>query len=400
MGRDDMDRAGTGQAGADQVGGGWTGGDQVGGSWTGTDRKGTGQGGLREGAAKAFRGGQALTLLAVIGAVYFFLRYISPLIAPVLVAVLFVTMFGPFLLKLQKKLHIHRQIGVVLLLLVACAALAAIVWLLFSWIVGSLPKWIASLEGLEQDLGILVYNISHLAGHALGIDGEYLSETLLSYVEQGFGFFQSKAVPGMLAQSLEYMKGIAAFGGFLATFVIATVLLAKDYDEIMNKLLDREEFHVLLEVICGVIRYIATFVKAQLVIMSVIGTLSALALSVAGIEMGALWGLLAGLLDALPFIGTGIVLVPLAAVRLFGGNIWQAVLCLALYACCVLVRELMEPRLIGSRIGVPPIAVLASVYAGIGLFGVWGIVKGPLGFIIVQQICTSLKKRLCKRAEM
>lgn len=177
------------------------------------------------------------------------------------------------------------------------------------------------------------------------------------------------------------------------TFVIAAVLLAKDYDRIMNNLLDREEFHVLLEVICGVIRYIATFVRAQLVIMSVISLLAGLVLEVSGIRHGALWGLLAGLLDALPFIGTGIVLMPLAVVQLFQGNYGRTVVCLILYAACIFFREMMEPRLIGKRMGISPVAVLMAIYVGIRLFGLWGIIKGPLGFVMIYQSWQSLQRR-------
>ena len=338
-----------------------------------------------------------MTLLAIIGVVYFFLRYLSPLVAPVLIAMLFVTIFGPTLKKMQEKLHIHRQIGAILLLLVGCAVTALLAWVLFSWIVGSLPKWIGRMDELEQRIGRIVYNGSQLASHALRIDGEYLSETLLRYVEDGFQYLQNKAVPGMLAQSLTYAKCLAAVGAFLVTFFIAAVLLAKDYDRIMNNLLDREEFHVVLEVICGVIRYLATFVRAQLVIMCLIGGLSAFVLTVAGIEHGVLWGLLAGLLDALPFVGTGIVLVPLAITRVFCGRLGQAAICLVVYGCCAFLREMMEPRLIGCRIGVPPIAVLVSVYAGIRLFGLWGIVKGPLGFVMIYQIYLSLVRRSAEK---
>lgn len=161
----------------------------------------------------------------------------------------------------------------------------------------------------------------------------------------------------------------------------------------MNNLLDREEFHVLLEVICGVIRYIATFVKAQVVIMAVISLAAGVVLGLGGIRHGALWGMLAGLLDALPFIGTGIVLMPLALVQLFQGSYGRAVVCLVLYAACVFLRETLEPRLIGKRMGISPIAVLTAVYAGIRLFGLWGIIKGPLGFMIIYQSWQSLQRR-------
>lgn len=334
-----------------------------------------------------------VTLLLLTGAVYFFLKFIAPLTAPILIAMLFVTIFGPFLQKLQSKCKIHRQVGAVLLLLVACAFLGALVWVLFSWIVGSLPGWIQGLDSLEENIVRIVHEICGIVGRAIRIDTDYLEETLLFNIQEGIDWFQEQLVPGMLSQSLKYLKALAAFGGFQVCFLISTVLLAKDYDNIMNRLLDREECHLFLEIICGIIRYIATFIRAQVVIMSSIGLLAATVLGVCGIRQGVLWGLLAGVLDALPFIGTGIVLIPLGIQQFLAGRYISTVFCLLLYVACIFIRELLEPKLIGKRVGVSPVAILASIYAGIKLFGVWGIIGGPLGFIIIWQSYLSLEKR-------
>ena len=334
-----------------------------------------------------------IILLLLTGAVYFFLKVIAPLTAPVLTAMLFVTIFGPLLQKLQSRLHLHRQIGAILLLLAACAFLGLLVWVLFSWIVGSLPDWIGGLDSLEDALSIVVHNVCGTIGKAIGIDSAYLEETIFSRIQEGIDYFQQQVLPGMLSQSLEFAKALAAFGGFLLIFIIATVLLAKDYDNFMNRLLDREEYHLLLEIICGIIRYIATYVKAQLIIMNIVGILAAVVLGLCGIRNGILWGLLAGILDALPFIGTGIVLVPLGIQQLFYEHYGRAFACLLLYVSCIVIRESLEPRLIGQRVGVPPIAILLSLYAGIQLFGVWGIIAGPLGFVIIYQTYLSLERR-------
>lgn len=334
-----------------------------------------------------------MILLLLTGAVYFFLQYVAPLVTPVLAAMLFVTIFGPMLQKMQEKLHIHRQVGAVVLLLLATIILATLVWIFFSWIVGSLPDWATNLDALEEHIFVIVHNGCEVVGSTLGVDKVYLEQTLLSRIEEGIDYMQLKLLPGMLSQSLTYVKLLAALGGFLVTFIIAAVLLAKDYDEIMNGLLEREECHVLLEVICGLIRYIATFVKAQFIIICVIAGLAAVTLSVVGVKHGALWGILAGVMDVLPFVGTGIVLVPLAFTQLFAGRYVGAVICIILYVVCIFLRESLEPRLIGKRIGVTPIAVLVSLYAGIQLFGVWGIIKGPLGFMLIYQTYLSLQKR-------
>ena len=335
-----------------------------------------------------------MILLLLTGAVYFFLKVIVPLTAPVLTAMLFVTIFGPLLQKLQNRLHLHRQVGAVLLLLTACLLLGLLVWVLFSWIVGSLPNLTDGLDSLEKGISSVVHNICGTVGRAIGVDGVYLEETILSRVQEGIGYFKQRILPGVLSQSLEYIKMLAAFGGFLLIFLIATVLMAKDYDDIMNRLLDREEYHVFLEIICGIIRYIATYVKAQLIIMNIVTVLAALTLGVCGIRNGILWGLLAGILDAFPFIGTGVVLVPLGIQQLFLGSYGKVVCCLLLYVVCMVIRQILEPKLIGQRVGVSPIAILLSLYAGVQLFGVWGILEGPLGFVIIYQSYLSLERRI------
>ena len=333
-------------------------------------------------------------LLLVTGAVYFFLKIIVPLTAPILVAMLFVTIFGPILQKMQGKLKVNRQVGAVLLLLLACSLLGLLIWVLFSWIVGSLPAWVGSLDSLEIQLGEIIHNICNFAGKIPGIDSVYLEEMIATQIQDGFDYVQGEFLPGVLSQSLEYVKAVVAVGAFLITFLIATVLLAKDYDKIMNNLLDREDCHVLLEVICGIIRYIATFVKAQAIIMATIGVIAACVLGIAGVKHGVLWGLLAGFLDALPFVGTGIVLVPLSIQQFFLGNYVQAVVCLITYGACIFLREMLEPKLIGKRVGVSPIAILLAIYAGVQLFGAWGIVAGPLGFVIIFYTYGSLERRL------
>ncbi|MBE5866202.1 MAG: AI-2E family transporter [Lachnospiraceae bacterium] len=338
------------------------------------------------------RQNRPLLLILLTGVVWFFLEFVVPLICPVLLALLFVTIFGPLLKKIQEKLHVHRQIGAVILIFTALAFVGVLVWILSSWILGSLPGWLSGLDAAKVEIQTIVHKGCDTMGHLVGVDSVHLESTIMSSINENMHALGSHAVPGMLSQSLEYMKLVGVLGGFLVTFSISTVLLAKDYDDIMNRMLEREECHVVLEVICGVIRYIATFVKAQALIMAVVGATAAAVLGLAKIENGVLWGLLAGVLDALPFIGTSIVLIPLAIVQFIQGSYVKVIVCLILYGVCIVLREVLEPRLIGNRMGVPAIAVLVSLYAGIQLFGVWGIVKGPLGFVLIRESYLSIRK--------
>ncbi len=333
-----------------------------------------------------------VTLLCTSIVVYFFLRYISPLVAPLLVAMLFVTICGPLLKNMQKYLHLNRQVSAVLLLLFFGLFLVLLLWMLFTWIMGNLPVWFGNLQGFWENMENSVRSICNLGSNILNVESDYLEEVVLGRMRESAAFLEEQVLPGILSGSMRYVKGLVSVGAFLLLFVISTIFLAKDYDRIMNSMLDRQECYIVLDIICGIIRYVATFVKAQLLIMLLIGVTCAVVLGVSGVPSGIFWGILAGALDALPFLGTGIVLLPLTLTQFLGGHYVRVVFCILLYIGCIFIRELLEPKLIGRKMGIPPWVVLAVIYAGIKLFGVVGIIKGPLGFVLVQQTYLSLKK--------
>lgn len=75
---------------------------------------------------------------------------------------------------------------------------------------------------------------------------------------------------------------------------------------------------------------------------------------------------------------------------MISGNYWQAAVILCLYAACALLREFLEPKLIGSKVGIWPVGILFSVFAGIKLFGIFGIIKGPIGLVVICETCKYL----------
>ena len=101
----------------------------------------------------------------------------------------------------------------------------------------------------------------------------------------------------------------------------------------------------------------------------------------------------------LPFIGTGIILIPLGIWQLLNGWYVQTVVCFILYGVCVIMREFLEPKLIGKKVGIYPIAILLSVYAGVKLFGLGGILKGPLGLVMIYQGLNGWEERIRRQKE-
>ena len=80
----------------------------------------------------------------------------------------------------------------------------------------------------------------------------------------------------------------------------------------------------------------------------------------------------------MPLLGTGIILIPWAAVSLLLGEIKLGIGLLVLYAVSSVIRQILEPKLIGEGLGLHPLLSLAAMYAGLRLFGVWGMILAPL----------------------
>ena len=101
-------------------------------------------------------------------------------------------------------------------------------------------------------------------------------------------------------------------------------------------------------------------------------------------------GLLVGLVDALPVFGSGTVLVPWAVVRFLLGDTKMGIGLLILYGLCVVNRQLLEPRLLGKKLNMSTLMTLFMMYVGYQLFGIFGFILGPIGYLLGREIYIQL----------
>lgn len=323
--------------------------------------------------------------------VWFFFRYLFNLAAPFVFAFLLITLCYPLLERMQKKIPIKKKYLAVTIILPIILFLMGILWV--AMILGG-----KQLEGLPEfctqaadQFQVFFHKCCGGLDGRFGWDGQQIESFVIERMAIIMEDVQMQVMPRILSSSYNCFKGIFAAVGFLAITCIAAVLLETEYAGIVENIKKSEEFRLVWAVIEGVLSYIITFLRAQGVLMLIIIVLCSVTLGVAGISGGILFGILAGILDVLPFIGTGIVLVPLSVWQLLNGQYMRMTVCLVLYGACILIRELLEPKLIGRRIGVAPVFMLLAIYAGVKLFGVGGIIKGPLALIVIIEVLKIMK---------
>jgi sporulation integral membrane protein YtvI len=126
------------------------------------------------------------------------------------------------------------------------------------------------------------------------------------------------------------------------------------------------------------------YIKAQLVLMTVVSSVSILGLTIIGNPYAIFIGLGIGVLDLLPVLGAGSVLVPWAAVAFIMGNVRLGISLLVLYGVCFVTRQSLESKIVGEHIGVHPILTLMAIFIGLRVFGPLGVVFGPFIAIAIK----------------
>lgn len=323
--------------------------------------------------------------------VWFFFRHLFTLAAPFLFAFFLITLCYPLLERIQRKIPIKKKflaVGIILpLILLMMEILWAIIILGGKQLEGLPVFWTQASEQVQT----FFHQCCDKLDGKFGWKGQQIENFIIERMTAFMEDVEEQVMPRILASSYQCFKGLFASIGFLAITCIAAFFLEKEYANIMAALRRSKELRLVRSVVEGVISYIVTFLRAQGVIMLIISVLCSVTLGVAGVSGGILFGILAGILDVLPFIGTGVVLVPLAIWQMLSGEYVRMTVCLVLYVACIVTRELLEPKLIGKRMGIAPVFMLLAIYVGVKLFGVGGIVKGPLALIVIVEILKAIK---------
>ncbi len=321
---------------------------------------------------------QKYTLILLIGAlaVYFFMRFFFNISLPFLLAFLVVWKVYPFLNKLSKKIKLKET-------WILSAVIFLFVFLLLGILYVPLSRSFEDVEFLEEEESILE---SELLNTCVEKYNEF-KETCSEYVGDDM-------VIKIQSGAIDSAKSCVSFFMYVIIFFVSLILFCKDFENIKEAVEGKKD-NMLIKIVRGVVFYVKAFLKSQVIIFIVLSLLAGVTLTVLQVPNGWLFGLLAGVLDAFPFVGTGVVLVPLSIWLFLKGQILQALFCLVLYGVCALIRELLEPKLIGEKVGIYPIVLFASVFIGLQLFGALGIIKGPLSVVIIYE----LRKVLLAKAE-
>ncbi|MNC44362.1 putative inner membrane protein [compost metagenome] len=126
------------------------------------------------------------------------------------------------------------------------------------------------------------------------------------------------------------------------------------------------------------------YLRAQLVLISITAIIVITGLLLLGVNSAFAIGLTIGLVDLVPYLGVGIVLLPWSIYSYMTGNLALGIGLSVLYAVILITRQILEPKVLASSIGLDPLAMLIGVFAGLQLFGMLGLLLGPVILVVLD----------------
>ena len=318
----------------------------------------------------------------IVGAVYLGFEYLLPISVPFILGVLMARLVIGIsrLFRLENKVFrlfvvavIYGFVGLLLAMLVTKSISA----------ISGLIKWLPEVYELKfLPFATVCYDwavqtIDHLNPNVISAIKAVL-EGMLSSLKNVFSTLSGFAVDLVSGVA----TGIPSLILSMLAMIFSTVFLVSDYERIVafageytpqtvRKILSKIKFY-LTDTLFVVIRSYAMIMLLTFVELSIM-------FSIFGIQNAVLKAAIIAMLDIMPILGTGGIMIPWAVISLGVGYTRLGIELFIIYAVVTVIRNYVEPKIVGTQLGLHPIISLISMFIGLRLFGFWGLFGLPVG---------------------
>jgi len=325
-----------------------------------------------------------------IGIGILFFKVVLPWIMPFLLAFAAARLLNPLIEQIERKTKWNRQILSSVLVLLTYSILGAAVWYLISYLITELigflnilPQHIGAItEMLEKMRHFMLSWTAHLPKEINGILASFWDAAVENLTVSG------EQISILLSKLTDFAFSLPNVLLFLITMVISTFLISADYKKITRFLSQqipekrRIQFYRTKEHLSNTL---LKWIKALFILLGITFVELCIGFFLLRIDHTFVLAAVVSLVDLLPILGVGSVLIPWAIYELFIGNQIKAVSLAVLYGVISLIRNICEPKIIGSQIGLHPLITLICVYVGYKTLGFTGILLFPIAAITLQK---------------
>ena len=329
-----------------------------------------------------------ILILAGIALILWVLYLLKPVVVPFVAAFLIAYLFSP-LVNVLHRIGLARWlsisivfIGIGIVVTLVMWYLVPLVWQQLMYARDSIPAGIHWINYTFLPWLSVSFNLVPME-----IDTDQISSVVMDYVQTNYSADSIQAMLLKLAQSgLNFIQ----IGGTIVLIPIIAFYFLLDWDRMLDslrRLIPRPYEKTTLNIVSECHSVLGAFVKGQFLVMVLLGVVYAVGLQLIGLEIGLIIGMIAGLCSIIPYLGfaVGIIAAVIATFFQFGIDWWQLVLVGIVFMVGQAVEGyILQPFLLGDKIGLSPVAVVFAVLAGAQLAGFLGmLIALPVAAVIV-----------------
>jgi sporulation integral membrane protein YtvI len=319
---------------------------------------------------------------------------------PFLIAIIISFFINPLVNFLEKKARIHRGLATFIVIFLIFAAIIGIATIIVVQLINGLTYLNVEVPSHIQTLtsDIQTYFFSHILPvweritHLIST----LNQTQQLAIQENINRLGQKLASNLSRFGTNVITFLTNFIVSLPNVItvlifvfLATFFITKDWYKLgdyFGSKLPESALKSSLAIYDDLRRAFMGFVRAHLTLISITTFIVMLGLIILRVDHPITIAFLAGLADFLPYLGTGTVFLPWIIYSYFSGHFYMTIGLSVLYGIVIVQRQIMEPKIISSNIGLSPLPTLVAIFISFKLFGLIGLIIGPTTLIVFKTL--------------
>ena len=324
-----------------------------------------------------------------------FVCYVLPVLAeymaPFIVAVIISVVITPGVDFMSNKLHVPRKLSTLISVVFVLGIVGLLLFNVVYQAVYFLQNFALSIPELFSREYTMPGWVDTLKDYLIRFPApmqeftDNIRENIIEYL--------SKLISPATTATINVAKTITAKLPALLIFTVVTILATYfvSYDnnrikEFAKQRFGQERTDKFVQVKQRLYQACGAYIRAQLIMMCIIFIVVLIGMLILGVNSPLFVAFVTALVDAIPVLGTGTILIPWAIVSLVLGHYGRALGLALIYVCALCTRQFFEPKVVSSQIGLHPLITLMSMYVGLKAIGLFGMILGPIVAIVVIKI--------------
>ena len=332
--------------------------------------------------------------LLIIGTIlYISIKYVLTWFLPFVIGFIIAFILNPIIKIIANKLKIKRGLVAFLVILIFHTTIGVVLTLLIMKIFISLKQVFIQLPTTYTTLiePIILQITGNVEGVIAKLDPaliEAIQGLIVSFTES-LGNIISSVSTWVVSFVSSTLSIVPTFFIALIFSIISSFFFAISYVDITSFILRQlspKAKNMLFDIKDYIVGTLFKFMKAYLIIITITFIELAVGLTILKVPNSISIALIIACVDILPVLGTGGIVIPWVIIEALQGKVVFSIGLLILYIIITIIRNIIEPKIVGEQIGLNPLIVLMSIFIGLKLFGFVGLLVLPIGITILVNL--------------